>query len=53
MVIVEDWVPSIEESSIPLTVTVCAEFQLAFVNVRLAGDTDNSPVSLLEIEITT
>ena len=53
MVIVEDWVPSTEESSTPVTVTVCSEFQLAFVNVRLAGDTDNSPVSLLEIETTT
>ena len=53
MVIVEDWVPSTEESSTPLTVTVFVEFQLALVKVRFAGYTDNYPVSLLEIESTT
>ena len=53
MVIVELMLPSMMLSSTPVTVAVCAVFQLAFVNVRLSGDTDNSPVSLLEIEITT
>ena len=37
--------PSIILSSTPVTVTVCALFQFAFVNVKLAADTVASPVS--------
>ena len=39
------WPPSPKESSIPVTVTVCAVSQLALVKVRVAGDTVASPVS--------
>ena len=39
-------VPSSRVSSTPVTVTVCAVFQLAAVKVRLAGATVPSPVSL-------
>ena len=39
-------VPSSRVSSTPVTVTVCAMFQLAAVKVRLAGATVPSPVSL-------
>ena len=37
--------PSIILSSTPVTVTVCALFQFAFVNVKLDADTVASPVS--------
>ena len=52
MVIVDEIVPSMRLSSTPVTVTVCAVFQLAFVKVsRLV--TVASPVSLDEIAKTT
>ena len=35
-------------SSTPVTVTVCAMFQLAAVKIRLAGETVPSVVSLLD-----
>ena len=52
MVIVDEIVPSMMLSSTPVTVTVCAVFQLAFVKVR-ALVTVASPVSLDEIAKTT
>ena len=39
------WSPSAVASSTPVTVTVWALFQLALVNVRVAGDIVSSPVS--------
>ena len=36
---------SIRLSSTPVKVTVCAVFQLPFVNVKLSADTVTSPVS--------
>src|ERR1044072_6885794 len=45
--------PSWTWSSTPVTVTVRATFQLAAVNVRLAGETLPSAGLLLEIGITT
>ena len=36
----------VQASSTPVTVTVCATFQFAVVNVRLAGETVPSVVSL-------
>ena len=40
--------PSCDASSSPVTVTVCAMFQLAAVNVRLLGETVPSVVSLTD-----
>ena len=45
--------PSIILSSTPVTVTVCAVFQLPFVNVNVAGETAASPVSADTTVITT
>ena len=52
MVIVELMLPSMMLSSTPVTVTVCAVFQLAFVKVRVLV-TVASPVSLELISSTT
>ena len=45
--------PSTKLSSTPVTVTVCALFQLPFVNVNSAADTVTSPVSADVTVITT
>ena len=47
------WLPSTASSSTPVTVTVCGVSQSVAVNVRLAGFTVASPVSLLDISRTT
>ena len=46
MTTVTIWLPSARSSSIPVTVTVCATFQFAAVNVRLALSMTASPGSL-------
>ena len=53
IVIVEEMVPSMMLSSTPVTVTVCGVFQLAFVKVRVLGESVASPVSLEDTEKTT
>ena len=45
MVTLVFWSPSSMSSSTPVTVTVCAVFQVPSVNVNVAGDTVASPVS--------
>ena len=45
--------PSTLLSFWPVTVTVCAEFQLLVVNVKLAGEALPSVMSLLVIEMVT
>src|SRR5580765_2671039 len=45
--------PSLTKSSTPVTVTACATFQFAGVNVRLGGATVPSVRSLLATETTT
>ena len=45
--------PSSTASSTPVTVTVCATFQLSVVNVTLAGATVPSVKSLLDNPIVT
>ena len=47
------WSPSTRESSIPVTVTVCAVSQLALVKVRVEADTVVSPVSAEVMDKTT
>ena len=53
MVIVVSWLPSIAESSSPVTVTGWAVLQSLDVNVRDDGDTVASPVSPDDTSMTT